>query len=96
MVIKADRKTKAQAVMGIAQVVETAYDEQASRKCFCLLSQSTCAASEPAKAQPEGGIEPLDVGGIDDTHCLLGQLTQVVHLMGTSLNNAAYNFQAGR
>ena len=92
--VAANGQTQAQAVMSLAQVVETTDDKEAGGQRFWLLSQGPGAPGQPGQAQTKGGIEPFNVSGIDDTECFLGRLAQAVDLTRTPLNKAALNLQA--
>src|SRR5690606_33978832 len=71
-------------------------NEQASRQGFRLLGQSARPSGQPGQMRTKGGVQPLNVGGVDDPRCLLRQLAQPFYLLLTTLNNASLNFQTRR
>lgn len=91
----ADGQFEAEAVMVVAEVRETANDEQAGVQGLGLLGQGACAAGQPMQALAQGGIEAFNGGGIDDAERSLGGLAQVVDPVNSALHDAAFNGQGG-
>ena len=92
----ADRETEAEAVMKIAEIVATTNDVHAGHERLGLLGQGAGAPGQPGKAGAKGGVEPLDVSGVDDTDYLLRDLQQARYLLGTTLDNTPLNGQTRR
>jgi hypothetical protein len=74
------------------KVVKTTNDIHACQQSVRLPSQGSGAAGQDVKPLAEGGIEPFNESGIDPA-VTLGALDQLSNLLGTTLNNAAGDFE---
>ena len=65
-----DRKAESQAFMEVTEIVDAAEDIHAVLQSGVLASEMPSTAKQASQALAEGGIEPFDVGSIDDTASL--------------------------
>ena len=59
-------KGQAQTVMGGAEIVDGSQQHHAVMQRGLPMGQMACATCEASEPLSEGGVEPFDVGGVDD------------------------------
>ena len=79
--------------MEVAKVVETPDEVHASHQRFRSAGQSAGTSHQVVHSLAEGGVEPFDEGGVDDTFSLLGCFDQAFHHFFAALHNAPVNGQ---
>ena len=89
------RKAETQALVEITEIVDAAEDVHAVLQSGTLASQMTGTAEQASETLAEGGIEPFDVGGINDTASLCGLEELFDHRFG-SLDNDALDVPGSR
>jgi hypothetical protein len=90
----ADPESATKAEVEVTEIVKAAGNDHALGQRLRLLGDGSAAPSQAGEAQPEGSIEALNVGGVDDARLLLSRLTESLDLLRTALDQPPLNLQA--
>lgn len=88
-----DPEPETQAVVIVTKVVETTDDIHVCRQCGNLLGWTAVTPGKRMETLAEGGVEALNVGGVDDLPALRRTLDQSRDLFRRPLNHSAHDLK---